>query len=494
MAEPLSSKDSICDTGEKASPDHCVQFPRHDDINADFTHTAIFLEKSQEVARVGSYILDSIQDPPHSHRWYCTRTMDEIFGIDEHFEKTGENWLNLIVNREEVQRYFEMQIAGRNSLFSMDYQIRRRNDGQIRWIRGHGEIEYKEGKAARLIGTIQDITEQKNTEETLRLFLYTIDNFSDAIFWLTVDGNFDYANEQACRSLGYTREELLKLSLWDIDPQYQKKIWEENWKNYRKDHRGGEVIETVHKRKDGTIFPVEVTSTHLWEGDKELHVAVVRDLTEKKHSEKFIRESEMKTRTIIESIPIGMHFYHLEDDGRLIFDGANPAADAILGITNSRFIGKTIEEAFPPLAETEIPFRYRDAAACGKVWKTEQINYTEGKISGAFEVTAFQVEQGKMAAAFTDIRERKRTEEALSIQNLLLVTQQETSLDGILVVGETRDILYSNRRFEEMWKIPPGAIATKSDDLVIKTILDTLENPEDFLKKVSYLYTHHNES
>ncbi|MGL4368346.1 MAG: PAS domain-containing sensor histidine kinase, partial [Spirochaetota bacterium] len=90
--------------------------------------------------------------------------------------------------------------------------------------------------------------------------------------------------------------------------------------------------------------------------------------------------------------------------------------------------------------------------------------------------------------------ERKRTEEALSIQNLLLVTQQETSLDGILVVGKTRDILYSNRRFEEMWKIPPGAIATKSDDLVIKTILDTLENPEEFMKKVSYLYTHHNES
>lgn len=138
---------------------------------------------------------------------------------------------------------------------------------------------------------------------------------------------------------------------------------------------------------------------------------------EQKQVEEALRESEKKFRNIIESSPMGMHMYRLEPDGRLIFTGANPSADALLGVDNSQFIGKTIEEAFPPLAETEIPERYRLAAGKGIPWETEQIAYEDDKIAGAFEVHAFRTSPGRMVTTFIEITERKRAEEEIKKLN-----------------------------------------------------------------------------
>jgi PAS domain S-box-containing protein len=117
---------------------------------------------------------------------------------------------------------------------------------------------------------------------------------------------------------------------------------------------------------------------------------------------------------------MGMHMYQLEPDGRLAFIGANPAADEILGVDNSQFVGKSIEEAFPALSETEVPEQYRLVAATGKTWRIDQILYEENEIAGAFEVYAFQTSAERMVAAFLDITERKRAEdEVLRLQHLL---------------------------------------------------------------------------
>ena len=134
---------------------------------------------------------------------------------------------------------------------------------------------------------------------------------------------------------------------------------------------------------------------------------------ERKRTEEALRDSDSRTRSIVESLPIGMHLYRLEADGRLVFTGANPAADQILGVDNSIFVGKTIEEAFPALKETEVPQRYREVAATGKAWQTESIEYKDNDITGAFEVHAFQTAPNTMVAVFEDITARKQSELAL---------------------------------------------------------------------------------
>ncbi|MFW9823651.1 MAG: PAS domain-containing protein [Candidatus Thorarchaeota archaeon] len=137
------------------------------------------------------------------------------------------------------------------------------------------------------------------------------------------------------------------------------------------------------------------------------------DITDLKETEEKLKESQEHMRNLFNSIPVGIHMYHLYDDGRLVFIGANPAADEILKLDNMEFIGKTIEEAFPPLIEMDIPGRYRELAKDGGSWKWDQVDYEDEKIKGAFEVHAFQISPMYMVATFRDIADRLKTEEQL---------------------------------------------------------------------------------
>ena len=134
---------------------------------------------------------------------------------------------------------------------------------------------------------------------------------------------------------------------------------------------------------------------------------------ERKLTEEALRESEKEFRNIIESLPMGVHMYQLEPDGKLCFIGANPAADKILGVDNKQYIGKTIYEAFPKISETEIPEKFRKIAEKGGFWKKEDIVYKDELIEGVFENYNFQTSPGKMVSLFIDISGRKRAEEEL---------------------------------------------------------------------------------
>jgi PAS domain S-box-containing protein len=134
------------------------------------------------------------------------------------------------------------------------------------------------------------------------------------------------------------------------------------------------------------------------------------------HSEEALKESERRMREIVDNAPFGAHLYELGAERRLVFIGANRAADSILGVRNQQFVGKTIEEAFPPLSQTDIPDAYRQVAATGGQYDVDQVDYADdGGIRGAFEVHAFQTGPNRMATFFHDITERKRVEENLRV-------------------------------------------------------------------------------
>ena len=125
-----------------------------------------FFSDVPENGRIGSFVLDIPRDVPEDQSWQSTPAMDEIFGIDADYPKTGENWLKLIVQREELSAYFSGQIANGQHLFAKEYQIVRPSDSEMRWINGRGDFEFDaQGRCIRLIGTVQDITERKRAEE-----------------------------------------------------------------------------------------------------------------------------------------------------------------------------------------------------------------------------------------------------------------------------------------------------------------------------------------
>lgn len=198
--------------------------------------------------------------------------------------------------------------------------------------------------------------------------------------------------------------------------------------------------------RDGRLFMGEVDAAPLREADGRVTglMGVLRDVTRRWAASEALALSEARFRSVVQSNPAGMHFYHLRPGGRLVLEDANAAADSILGVEHARLLEKTLEEAFPGLADTNIPSAYRWLAAEGGQWRADQISYNRDQISGAFDVTAFQISPGHMVAVFTDITERKVAERALraSLENIQLLRTVDktiiehddvrTSLDALL--------------------------------------------------------------
>ncbi|MBN2393167.1 MAG: PAS domain S-box protein [Anaerolineae bacterium] len=184
--------------------------------------------------------------------------------------------------------------------------------------------------------------------------------------------------------------------------------------------------------------------------------------------------------------PVGIHLYDLHPDGRLVFTGANPAADRILGVDNAQFIGKTIEEAFPHLAETEVPDRYRQAAAHGIPWSTDQFVYEDEQIAGAFQVYAFQTEPHSMATLFVDITAHVRAEQALR-ENLAQLTALIESLQhGVLFENEARCVLYTNQAFCDLFGIPSPEVVVGADCAAAAEMSKSMfSDPEGFVQGIA---------
>ncbi|HDL18134.1 MAG TPA: response regulator [Bacteroidetes bacterium] len=129
----------------------------------------------------------------------------------------------------------------------------------------------------------QEISERKRTEKKLRLTQFSVDHSADAVFWIGPDAHFQYVNDSACKNLGYSRDELLTLTVHDIDAKFTKKIWPEHWENIKK--QGSMIIESQHLAKDGRTFPVELVLNYLNFEGKEYNFAFARDITERKYAE-----------------------------------------------------------------------------------------------------------------------------------------------------------------------------------------------------------------
>jgi PAS domain S-box-containing protein len=175
--------------------------------------------------------------------------------------------------------------------------------------------------------------------------------------------------------------------------------------------RVGSPATVITRSGDRCRVAVTAAPMRARDGDMIGVVQVFRDVTKECCVSEALLASAEQYRRLVETAPLGVHVYHLAPDGRLLFDGANPAAGRLLGVTNGHFSGKTFEEAFPPLARTDIPERFRRVARDGEMWHAAGVRYEYGDVAGVFAVHAFQIVPGRMAVLFEEITERLRVEE-----------------------------------------------------------------------------------
>lgn len=162
----------------------------------------------------------------------------------------------------------------------------RRKDGSFYPVEVRLQLMHDE-KPPVFLAVVEDITERKHIEQKLSFVEHGVEYAADGAFWLELNGaRFVYVNSKACKSLGYTREELLNMTVFDIDPDFSKEGFPEYMKVFRKEKNL--IFETRHQRKDGTIFPVEINSHYVVYEGKEYSVAFSRDITERKKADLLI--------------------------------------------------------------------------------------------------------------------------------------------------------------------------------------------------------------
>ena len=161
---------------------------------------------------------------------------------------------------------------------------------------------------------IRDITERKQAEEKLRLFRSLIGQSNDAIFVSDPEtGRILDANDKACVNLGYKREELFNIRVMDFEVNLPDQF---SWKEHVEEveSRSHLIFEGWHRRKDGTIFPVEVNVSFIVLEKIGYMLAVVRDITERKEAEAAIRESEELLHQAVRVSQIGIFDHDHRND------------------------------------------------------------------------------------------------------------------------------------------------------------------------------------
>ncbi len=238
---------------------------------------------------------------------------------------------------------------------------------------------------------------------------------SDWLWEVDADGRYSYVSPTVRYVLGYEPAEMIGRTPFEFIVPEDVDGVRERFEAAVEARRPFRLLENTCRHRDGYRVVLETSGVPIVEPDGRLagYRGVDRDVTDRRSAEAAIRRAEARYRGIVDGSPMGFHEYLLEPGGRLVFTGANRAADEILGVANRRFVGRSLEEAFPALAGTEIPERYREVCRSGRPWSAEQVDYDHGEIRGAFQVHAYQAAADRVAVLFLDVTARARAEAAL---------------------------------------------------------------------------------
>lgn len=225
----------------------------------------------------------------------------------------------------------------------------------------------KAGTCTHLIGSVHDITERKKAEEALRKreteFRDFFNTTGDAIVIHDLQGRFLEVNDEICRRLGYTREEMLKMTPGDIDePEYGEKVRD---RIKTLEQTGHIVFETVHWRKDGSRIPTEVNSRVITYHGEPAIISTGRDISERKSAEDALRLTNKKLKILSGITRHDIKNQLMSLNGFLEISKKYPGDAAKM----SEFIGK--EEKILKFLERQIAFtkEYEAIGVDAPVWQ-----------------------------------------------------------------------------------------------------------------------------
>jgi PAS domain S-box-containing protein len=327
----------------------------------------------------------------------------------------GDGW-QAYVHPDDVGKFFAHDDGTPRAGASFETEIRVRDrSGKYRWLHCFNTVYRNiDGGQEGYIGMSVDITGRKEAEEVLSRYRLLSEKAMDIFLFIAIDGRIVEANAAALAAYGYTREELLTMTIFDLrggeteaKPQLAEAFTQ------------GVHFETTHYRKDGSSFPVEVKSQGQMIGGDKVVLSVIRDISERMKADEALRQSEEKFRVLFNKATDAMYITE-EAEGLVVppvFGDVNDVACDMLGYTREELLamGPTdIDKAIDP---TELAAVGHSLQTTGKmVFETTHTAKDGREIP--VEVIGHNLELGGRRVCLMtarDITERKRAEEMLAV-------------------------------------------------------------------------------
>jgi len=319
-------------------------------------------------------------------------------------------------------------------------------------------------------------------------FDYILKFANDIILLIDKDLNIVEANDRALETYQYTRDEFIGMKLNKIRAHETLTLLSENL-NIVNENESATFV-TVHKRRDDTTFPIEISSRLVTIEGSKYYQSIGRDITERKSVEDTLKESENRFRKIFEESPFSI----LMTDKDFGIIRANLSFCNLIGypeeelklftfrnfthpdhITNDEISLLKLIAGEIPVYQTEKRYISSDGSI---IWGSTTVSLIRNKKN---EVQFFLV-------MIEDVTSRKRAESELDNSVSLLKATFESTADGLLVVDPSGKIVQLNQKFIDMWRVPRELLVHGEDNNALEYIKDQLINPDTFLESVKHLY------
>ena len=258
-------------------------------------------------------------------------------------------------------------------------------------------------------------------------------------------------------------------------------------------------MEYRFRHRDGTYRWVEDNNRVLRDatGQPDEVVGIWTDITQRKRLQDEVARRERQLQSFFQAATAGLALF----DKDLRYVQVNDTLAEMNGLSVEDHLGKTVWEVVPGIAPTAELSLQKVFASGEPVLNLELNGETRGQpgvqrnwLASYFPIAGTDGSPEGVGALVVEITRRKRAEEELLLKNALLSAQQEVSIDGILAVDSEGKAILFNQRFIEIWKIPPEAMASKSDERLLQSVQYLLADPQAFLEKIRHLYTHRQET
>ncbi len=270
------------------------------------------LREAQMIGELGSYVLDF-----GTGMWTSSSLLDELFGIDESYERSVAGWVALVHpgDRAMMTAYFADEVVGARKAFDKEYRIVRQTDRAERWVYGRGRLDFDaQGQPLKMRGVIKDITERKLAEAQLReseeRYRSTFEQAAVGIVHASFDGRYLRCNARFAEIVGYPLEEIPGMTFQQITAPENRAESETARQRIKSGEAESFTCEKRYLRKDGSLTWVKVTvSTQRDAEGRPLHtIALVEDINARKTAEarlaaatEALRSSEARYRTVFQT-------------------------------------------------------------------------------------------------------------------------------------------------------------------------------------------------